>query len=167
MRSRLIQIMSFLFLLACSAFGQTTTITGVIDDLTVNPVTSGKGVFTLKPSVDTTISGNARFTPGQPVTCYIQSNGTLLNAAQTGSCTVVTNTSLTPAGTSYRVDICPYFSCSSSFNFYAINTTSRPSSRHRRPDRRRTLQTCSRIRRLAGIRRLRERPRFRIWACRP
>jgi hypothetical protein len=123
MRSRLIQIASFWFLLACSAFGQSTTITGTIDDLTLNPVTSGKVVFTLKPSVDTTISGNARFTPGQPVTCYIQSNGTLLNAAQTGACTVVSNTSLTPAGTSYRVDICPYMACSSSFNFYAINST--------------------------------------------
>jgi hypothetical protein len=123
MRSRLIPIASFLFLLACSAFGQSTTITGTIDDLTLNPVTSGKVVFTLKPSVDTTISGNARFTPGQPVTCYIQSNGTLLNAAQTGACTVVSNTALTPAGTSYRVDICPYMACSSSFNFYAINST--------------------------------------------
>jgi hypothetical protein len=121
MRNRLILI-SILWLSA-SAWAQTTTITGTIDDLTVNPVTSGKVVFTLKPSVDTTISGNARFTPGQPVTCYIQSNGTLLNAAQTGACVVVSNTSLTPAGTSYRVDICPYNACSSSFNFYAINSS--------------------------------------------
>jgi len=121
MRNRLILIS--ILLCGCSAFSQTTTITGTIDDLTVNPVTSGKVVFTLKPSVDTTISGNARFSPGQPVTCYIQSNGTLLNAAQLGACTVVMNTALTPAGTSYRVDICPSFACSSSFNFYAINST--------------------------------------------
>jgi len=57
------------------------------------------------------------------VTCYIQSNGTLLNAAQSAACLVTSNTSLTPAGTSYRVDICPYMACSSSFNFYAINST--------------------------------------------
>jgi hypothetical protein len=121
MRNRLILI-SILWLSA-SAFAQTTTITGTINDLTNNPVTSGKVVFTLKPSVDTTISGNARFTPGQPVTCYVQSNGTLLNAAQTGPCTVISNTALTPAGTSYRVDLCPYNACSSSFNFYAINSS--------------------------------------------
>lgn len=120
MRNRLILIASLL--LACSAFGQ-TTITGTIKDLTNTVVSSGKVVFTLKPSVDTTISGNARFTPGAPITCYIQSNGTLLNAAQSAACIVTTNTSLTPAGTSYRVDICPYMACASSFNFYAINSS--------------------------------------------
>jgi hypothetical protein len=121
MRNRLILIS--ILLLSASAFGQTTTITGTIKDLTNTVVSSGKVVFTLKPSVDTTISGNARFTPGAPITCYIQSNGTLLNAAQLAACTVTTNTSLTPAGTSYRVDICPYMACASSFNFYAINSS--------------------------------------------
>jgi hypothetical protein len=121
MRNRLILIASLL--LACSAFGQTTTITGTIKDLTNTVVSSGKVVFTLKPSVDTTISGNARFTPGAPITCYIQGGGGLLNAAQTGPCVVTTNTSLTPAGTSYRVDICPFMACASSFNFYAINSS--------------------------------------------
>lgn len=121
MRNRLILI-SILWC-ATSAFSQTTTITGTIKDLTNTVVSSGKVVFTLKPSVDTTISGNARFTPGAPITCYIQSNGTLLNAAQSAACVVTTNTSLTPAGTSYRVDICPYMACASSFNFYAINSS--------------------------------------------
>ncbi len=108
---------------AISGAAQTTTITGTIKDLTNNPVTSGKVVFTLKPSIDTTISGAARFAPGPPVTCYIQTNGTLLNAAQTAACTVVMNTSLLPAGTSYRVDICPSNTCESSFNFYALNSS--------------------------------------------
>jgi hypothetical protein len=121
MRNRLILIS--ILLCAASAFSQTTTITGTIKDLTNTVVSSGKVVFTLKPSVDTTISGNARFTPGAPITCYIQSNGTLLNAPQSGSCVVMSNTSLTPAGTSYRVDICPYMACASSFNFYAINSS--------------------------------------------
>lgn len=122
MRNRLILTIAFLWL-ACSAWGQTTTITGTIKDLTNTVVSSGKVVFTLKPSVDTTISGNARFTPGAPITCYIQSDGTLKNAAQSAACIVVTNTSLTPAGTSYRVDICPNMACASSFNFYAINSS--------------------------------------------
>jgi hypothetical protein len=122
MQRRLMKTLSILFL-AASAWAQTTTITGVIKDLTVSVVTSGKVVFTLKPSVDTTISGNARFTPGPPVTCYIQNDGTLKNAIQLSACVVATNTSLTPAGTSYRVDICPSFACTSSFNFYAINAS--------------------------------------------
>ncbi len=121
MRNRLILISILLF--GCSAFSQTTTISGTIKDLTNTAVSSGKVVFTLKPSVDTTISGNARFTPGAPITCYIQPNGTLLNAAQSAACIVTSNTSLTPAGTSYRVDICPYMACASSFNFYAINSS--------------------------------------------
>lgn len=122
MRSRRMTAFWLLFL-ATSALAQTTTITGTIKDLTNTVVASGKVVFTLKPSIDTTISGNARFVPGPPVTCYIQNDGTLKNAAQLAACVVSMNTSLTPSGTSYRVDICPVFACTSSFNFYAINAS--------------------------------------------
>lgn len=41
----------------------TTTFNGVVVDLTGTPIASGEADFTLKPGVDSTVSGNARFTP--------------------------------------------------------------------------------------------------------
>ena len=180
-----------LLLLASSALAQTTTsVTGIIKDLGGTLQTSGKVVFTLRPSVDSTISGSARFIPAPPVTCRLASTGNIVNAANTnvtttvgttnpgtsvvvtsatgfaigqaiyisgagaGSagyvgtitniigttftispatstsvsagaavydpCQITQNTSLTPAGTYYQVDLCPSNACLSKFTTYAI-----------------------------------------------
>lgn len=168
-----------------------TLFNGMIRDTTGNPVATGDVAFTLKPGVDTTTSGNARFTPttvvcemeapaivsyiGNGVTttvtvaisepwlvgdaAIITGTGTVLDTSAaatyaiattgvggtqftflsnftgsgtggfmgglfsptgTGPCTVVQNTSLNPAGTSYRIDIQPNGTTTSSFGTYAI-----------------------------------------------
>lgn len=56
---------------AISAQAQTTSvITGTIRDLAGNVVPTGQVTFDLRPSLDTTISGNSRFTP-QTIVCTI------------------------------------------------------------------------------------------------
>lgn len=97
----------------------TTTFTGTIKDLTNTAATSGQVTFTLQPGSDTTIAGSARFTP-QTVNCGINGSGALLNQALSGACVVTNNTALTPAGTSYLVQICPSFACTSKFVTYAL-----------------------------------------------
>lgn len=67
-----------------------TTFNGVIEDLTQTPVPSGTITFTLKPGVDTTISGSARFTPTN-VVCAI-SNAPVVSTSGTGTVTVVVST---------------------------------------------------------------------------
>ncbi len=54
-----------LILLAATvaASAQTTQFNGLVRDTTNTPIASGNVAFILKPGVDTTISGNARFTP--------------------------------------------------------------------------------------------------------
>lgn len=110
-------------LLTSSALAQTTaTITGTIKDLTQTLVTSGKVTFTLQPASDTTISGLARFVPST-TTCLI--NGSGLVKAQDGvsTCIVTLNTALQPTGTYYQVTIWPFNVKTSTFNFYAINSS--------------------------------------------
>jgi hypothetical protein len=111
-----------LLLSSLAAFAQTTTFSGTISDLTGTPVTSGQVLFDLKPGVDSTISGVARFTP-QTVTCGIDGTGALKNQALSGACVVTNNTALTPSGTSYKVTLCPNFACTSSFVTYATGGT--------------------------------------------
>jgi len=81
------------------AFAQTTTIYGLIDDLTGNPVTTGKVTMTLRPSSDVTISGTARFTT-QTVTCPIASTGNVVNLANSN---ISATSGTTSAGTSVTV----------------------------------------------------------------
>lgn len=118
---------SALFLgLLCSgiSFAQTATITGTIKDLATNVVTAGKITFTLKPGVDSTISGAARFL-SQTVTCGISPAGAVVNwvngAPGSSPCVITMNSALTPPGTYYQVNICGYYSCppGAVFNFYA------------------------------------------------
>ena len=77
----------------------TTTVTGVIKDLTQAVVTSGKVVYTLQPSRDSTISGLARFSP-QSIVCPIAATGNVVSLANSN----VTSTSgTTSPGTSVVV----------------------------------------------------------------
>lgn len=99
------------------------TITGTILDLSGNPVTSGQVVFTLCPSVDTTLSGTGRFVPGINPVAIIKADGTV-TASDGSPFTVVKNTALTPVGTYYQVEIQPNSAVSeASFTFYAISDT--------------------------------------------
>jgi hypothetical protein len=50
-------------LLAGLTQAQTTTYTGTIKDLALNPVTSGQVQFTLTPPTDSTLPGTGRLTP--------------------------------------------------------------------------------------------------------
>src|SRR5258708_1052931 len=100
----------------------TTTITGTIKDLTQAVVTSGKVVFTLQPSRDTTISGLARFSP-QQVVCLINASGLMKAQDGTSVCTLTMNSALQTPATYYRVDIWPYNVKVSSFTFYAVLST--------------------------------------------
>jgi hypothetical protein len=193
---RLRQILAtacLLFVAVVAASAQTTTFNGIVNDLTSQAVPTGNVTFTLRPGIDTTISGNARFTP-TVVTCAIANpsivsvsgTGTItvtvltaqnwqigdalifrntadgtLNATSvaapmivtgiggggttftftlagshnliaagtvgglyasggTGPCVVTQNSAINPAYTSYRVDIQPNSTTTSSFNTYAI-----------------------------------------------
>jgi len=73
-------------LLCSSAQAQTTTFNGVVANLTNTGITTGNVTFTLRPGIDTTISGNARFTP-TTVTCVI-ANPAIVNVSGTGTITV-------------------------------------------------------------------------------
>lgn len=64
-----------------------TIFNGLVEDLTGTPVPSGTVTFTLKPGVDTTVSGNARFTPTS-VVCQIE-NAPVVSTSGTGTITVV------------------------------------------------------------------------------
>ena len=111
-------------LMACAVQAQTTTYTGTIKDLSMNVVTSGQVTFTLTPAVDSTIHGIGRFTP-TTTTCNINGNGTLsgyVNGVLNGPCVVASNTTLSPAGTSYQICIQPNFSTPGSC-FYDHATT--------------------------------------------
>lgn len=100
----------------------TTTITGLLKDLTNAVVTSGKVTFTLRPSADTTISGVARFTSTQ-VTCLLNGSGQIKAQDGVSVCTLQKNTSLQPTGSYYTVCDWPYNVKTACFNFYAVNDT--------------------------------------------
>jgi hypothetical protein len=121
---RLLMLVTILLSLSVLSEAQTTTtITGTVRDLSNALVTSGKVMFTLKPSTDATVSGAARFTPGAPIVCRVQANGTILANDNIAACTIMKNTALTPAGTFYQVDMCPYNACTAKFNMYATATS--------------------------------------------
>lgn len=121
MLKRLVLIMTLLC--GCLACGQSlTTYTGTIKDLSGAVVTAGQVTFTLQPGLDSTISGVARFVPST-ITCNINGSGNIVSLSG-GSCQVVQNTSLNPAGTSYQICIQPNFiSPGSCFNDYAATST--------------------------------------------
>lgn len=110
-----------LLLLTTGAWAQsTTTVTGTIKDLSNAVVTSGQVTFDLRPAADTTVSGSARFTPST-VICTINGSGLIKALDGVSSCVVVQNTSLTPAGTYYKVCIQAYtVTPGSCFNWYAL-----------------------------------------------
>jgi hypothetical protein len=107
---KLLVTLAGLLMVAAGLHAQTTTYTGVIKDLALNPVTSGQVTFTLAPSTDSTLSGTGRFTPST-ITCKINGDGTLSasTAGVVSACKVVSNTSINPTGTSYRICIQPNF----------------------------------------------------------
>lgn len=108
--------------LSSPVLAQTTIYTGTIKDLAGNAVTSGKVTFTLAPSTDSTIPGSGRFVP-TTVSCTINADGSL-SAQPSGACTVASNTSLSPTGTSYKICIQPYFAQPGSCFFdYAVTST--------------------------------------------
>jgi hypothetical protein len=86
MIKRFLAACGLLFSLAAAA-QTTTSVTGTIKDLTNTAVTSGQVTFELKPSLDTTISGSARFSPST-VTCGINGSGAVKDQALSGTCTV-------------------------------------------------------------------------------
>jgi hypothetical protein len=94
---------------ASAAFGQiTTSVTGVVKDLSNANVTSGQVSFTLNPGIDTSMSGTARFTPTE-IDCLITGAGAVKALDGVSTCTVTNNTALQPSGTSYKVCIQPQF----------------------------------------------------------
>lgn len=112
------------FLSSIASYGQSTTYTGTIKDLSLNVVTSGQVTFTLTPKTDSTIPGTGRFTPST-ITCNINSDGTLsgfVGGTVSGACTVAMNTAISPSGTSYRVCIQPNYATPGSC-FYDYATT--------------------------------------------
>jgi hypothetical protein len=99
----------------------TTTITGTVRDLANATVTSGTIKYTLRPSADSTISLTSRYTP-TVITCKITVSGIKANDG-TSACVITKNTVLTPGGTYYQADICPYGACTSKLNFFAFSDT--------------------------------------------
>jgi hypothetical protein len=120
---KLTRLLLILAALSLPVFGQTTTYTGTIKDLSGAVVTSGNVTFTLTPSIDTTISGISRFVP-LTTTCSISGTGTVVALDGVSPCTVTQNTALTPTGTSYKVCLQPYFtSPGSCFIDYAVTSS--------------------------------------------
>lgn len=86
---RLLLALGLLFC-AANAGAQTTTFNGVVKDLTNTPVPTGQITFTLKPGIDTTISGSSRFVPATTF-CEIHNPG-VVSTSGTGTITVVVDT---------------------------------------------------------------------------
>ncbi len=72
---------------ACIAAAQTNTFSGVVKDLTLTPVPTGQVSFQLKPGVDTTSAGQARFT-STTVFCEIH-NPSITSTTSTGTTVTV------------------------------------------------------------------------------
>lgn len=73
-----------------------------------------------------TVTGGTTFTYAQTAGNSSSSGGfagNLFKPTGTGGCIVVNNTALTPAGTSYKVSICPFFACTSQFTTFATGGT--------------------------------------------
>lgn len=121
---RLIRVLAFLCLFAGLASAQSTSsITGTIKDLTGANVTSGQVTFELVPGIDTTSSGIARFSP-QIVTCTINGSGLVKALDGVSICTIVQNTSQSPANTAYKACIQPQFiTPGSCFVMYATTSS--------------------------------------------
>jgi hypothetical protein len=85
-------LLTFVLFFLCAGIlpAQTTTFNGVIKDLTNTPIPTGQVSFTLKPGLDTTISGNARFTSSTAF-CSIN-NPAVVSTSGTGTITVVVGT---------------------------------------------------------------------------
>lgn len=110
------RLLAVILWLSIGASAQTlSTITGIVQSLDGYTVTAGKITFTLKPTVDTTIANSARFA-SFVVTCKITANGQIKAANGTDPCTIKKNTTLSPAGTYFQIDICPYNACTSRLN---------------------------------------------------
>ena len=85
---RVLAVAGLILASAVCAFGQSTTnFNGIVRDLTQTPILLGNVAFTLKPGIDTTISGNARFTP-TTVNCPIEA-ATIVSATGNGTSTTV------------------------------------------------------------------------------
>lgn len=117
-------IIAALLILACPfVASQTSSITGTIKALDNSTVTSGQITFQLKPGLDSTISGSARFIP-LPIVCSITGAGAVKALDGVSTCTLTNNTSLSPSGTYYQACIQAFFiSPGSCFNFYALGST--------------------------------------------
>lgn len=79
-------------LYASAAAAQTTSFNGTVADLTGAAVPTGQVNFTLKPGIDTTISGNSRFV-STTITCEIHNPNIVsfsINGGGVGSVTVAT-----------------------------------------------------------------------------
>lgn len=124
MHKFIIKLLFSAVLLSAFASAQTTTIiNGTIKSLTGSVVTSGQITFTLRPGLDTTISGSARYVPNT-VTCKITGAGAIKALDGTSDCVVTNNTSLTPGGSYYLVCIQPSnIAPGSCFNYYALGVT--------------------------------------------
>jgi hypothetical protein len=124
---KLLLLLMTVLLMAGTAQAQTTTYTGTIRDLSMNPVTAGQVTFTLTPSTDSTLAGTGRFTP-TTITCNINGNGTLsgyVGGVVSGPCTVASNTALSPSGTSYRICVQAYNATPGSCFYDYATTTSK------------------------------------------
>lgn len=110
-----------LLLFSMAGYAQTTTtVTGTIKDLSGAVVTSGQVTFQLQPGLDTTISGNARFSPSI-VTCGISGAGLVKALDLVSACTVTWNTALIPQNSYYKVCIQANFVAGGAcFNWYAL-----------------------------------------------
>lgn len=99
-----------LFLMTGAAMAQsatTTTYTGILTDLSQQPITSGQVTFTLTPSTDSTLPGTGRFIPST-INCNINIDGTFsgfVAGVVSGPCMVTRNTAISPGGTAYRICI--------------------------------------------------------------
>ena len=95
---KILRVLALVLLAAVGTAAQTTQFNGVVKDLTETPIGPlGYVAFTLKPGIDTTISGNARFTP-TTVNCTIV-DVSIVSAVGNG----VTTTITTSANTNWAV----------------------------------------------------------------
>ena len=118
---RTTQLALLSLILSAGMVAQTTTVTGSIQDLSGATVTSGYITFNLMPAYGATISGTAYFVP-TTVTCQITATGVKANDG-VSACTVSMNTALTPSGTWYNVQFCPYGACAPNINWYALQVS--------------------------------------------
>ena len=122
-----IAVLFGLGLAAGALTAQTTTYTGIIKDLSLNPVTSGQVTFTLAPATSATIAGTGALVPST-IDCNINSDGSLsgyVSGVVSGACIVASNTAINPTGTSYRICIQPQFSTPGSCFYDYATTTSK------------------------------------------